>query len=87
MFKRARKPCLPAHVDSACTHVFDTAPAEARTSSTGDSSVDLQPLPLQSLLIPTHQGYIMCFDIGIVVCGPNEALVISGMFQVNHSCS
>eukprot|EP00092_Neocalanus_flemingeri_P054461 GFUD01064134.1.p1 GENE.GFUD01064134.1~~GFUD01064134.1.p1 ORF type:complete len:430 (+),score=172.89 GFUD01064134.1:233-1522(+) len=23
----------------------------------------------------------MCFDIGIVVCGPNEALVISGMFQ------
>ena len=25
----------------------------------------------------------MCFDIGIVVCGPNEALVISGMFQGN----
>ena len=24
----------------------------------------------------------MCFDIGIVVCGPNEALVVSGMFQV-----
>ena len=24
----------------------------------------------------------MCFNIGIVVCGPNEALVISGMFQV-----
>ena len=24
----------------------------------------------------------MCFDIGIAVCGPNEALVISGMFQV-----
>jgi len=23
----------------------------------------------------------MCFDIGIVTCGPNEALVISGMFQ------
>jgi len=23
----------------------------------------------------------MCFDIGIAVCGPNEALVISGMFQ------
>jgi len=23
----------------------------------------------------------MCFDIGIVVCGPNEALVVSGMFQ------
>eukprot|EP00092_Neocalanus_flemingeri_P044985 GFUD01050097.1.p1 GENE.GFUD01050097.1~~GFUD01050097.1.p1 ORF type:complete len:430 (-),score=174.58 GFUD01050097.1:404-1693(-) len=23
----------------------------------------------------------MCFNIGIVVCGPNEALVISGMFQ------
>jgi len=23
----------------------------------------------------------MCFDIGVVVCGPNEALVISGMFQ------
>jgi len=23
----------------------------------------------------------MCLDIGIVVCGPNEALVISGMFQ------
>ena len=28
----------------------------------------------------------MCFDIGIVTCGPNEALVISGMCQVsgNH---
>jgi hypothetical protein len=26
----------------------------------------------------------MCFDIGVVVCGPNEALVISGMFQVRH---
>jgi len=25
----------------------------------------------------------MCFDIGVVVCGPNEALVISGMFQGN----
>ena len=25
----------------------------------------------------------MCFDIGIATCGPNEALVISGMFQVN----
>ena len=25
----------------------------------------------------------MCFDIGIVTCGPNEALVISGMCQVN----
>jgi hypothetical protein len=25
----------------------------------------------------------MCFDIGVVVCGPNEALVISGMFQVS----
>lgn len=24
---------------------------------------------------------MMCFDIGIAVCGPNEALVISGMFQ------
>ena len=24
----------------------------------------------------------MCFDIGIVTCGPNEALVISGMCQV-----
>jgi len=23
----------------------------------------------------------MCFDIGVVTCGPNEALVISGMFQ------
>merc|ERR1711971_481384 len=23
----------------------------------------------------------MCFDIGIATCGPNEALVISGMFQ------
>jgi len=23
----------------------------------------------------------MCFDIGIVTCGPNEALIISGMFQ------
>ena len=21
----------------------------------------------------------MCFDIGIVTCGPNEALVVSGM--------
>ena len=27
----------------------------------------------------------MCFDIGIVVCGPNEALVVSGMFQVSDS--
>ena len=26
----------------------------------------------------------MCFDIGIVTCGPNEALVISGMCQVNY---
>ena len=25
----------------------------------------------------------MCFDMGIVTCGPNEALVISGMFQGN----
>ena len=25
----------------------------------------------------------MCIDIGIVTCGPNEALVISGMFQVS----
>ena len=25
----------------------------------------------------------MCFDLGIVTCGPNEALVISGMFQGN----
>ena len=25
----------------------------------------------------------MCFDIGIVTCGPNEALIISGMFQGN----
>ena len=25
----------------------------------------------------------MCFDIGVVVCGPNEALVISGMFQAS----
>ena len=24
----------------------------------------------------------MCFEIGIVTCGPNEALVISGMCQV-----
>ena len=24
----------------------------------------------------------MCFDVGIVTCGPNEALVISGMCQV-----
>jgi len=27
----------------------------------------------------------MCWDIGIVVCGPNEALVISGMFQGENS--
>ena len=27
----------------------------------------------------------MCFDIGIVTCGPNEALVISGMCQVNST--
>ena len=27
----------------------------------------------------------MCFDIGIVVCGPNEALVVSGMFQVSEA--
>ena len=27
----------------------------------------------------------MCFDIGIVVCGPNEALVVSGMFQVKKT--
>jgi len=27
----------------------------------------------------------MCFDIGIVTCGPNEALVISGMFQGGKS--
>ena len=26
----------------------------------------------------------MCFDIGIVTCGPNEALIISGMFQGAH---
>ena len=25
----------------------------------------------------------MCFDIGIEVCGPNEALVISGLFYVS----
>ena len=23
----------------------------------------------------------MCLDIGIVTCGPNEALIISGLFQ------
>ena len=23
----------------------------------------------------------MCFNIGIVTCGPNEALIISGLFQ------
>merc|ERR1712165_598335 len=27
----------------------------------------------------------MCFDIGIVTCGPNEALVISGMCQGGKS--
>ena len=27
----------------------------------------------------------MCFDIGIAVCGPNEALVISGMCYVSES--
>merc|ERR1712215_358581 len=25
----------------------------------------------------------MCFNVGIITCGPNEALVISGMFQGN----
>merc|ERR1711970_513950 len=29
----------------------------------------------------TQGTWRMCFDIGIVTCGPNEALVISGMFQ------
>ena len=28
----------------------------------------------------------MCFDIGIEVCGPNEALVISGLFYVSDNC-
>ncbi len=28
----------------------------------------------------------MCFDIGIEVCGPNEALVISGLFYVSVQC-
>jgi flotillin len=26
----------------------------------------------------------MCFDIGVVTCGPNEALVISGVFYGNQ---
>ena len=26
----------------------------------------------------------MCFDIGVVTCGPNEALVISGLFNGKH---
>ena len=26
----------------------------------------------------------MCFDIGVVTCGPNEALVISGVFYGNR---
>lgn len=26
----------------------------------------------------------MCFDIGVVTCGPNEALVISGVFYGHH---
>ena len=26
----------------------------------------------------------MCFDIGIVTCGPNEAIVISGLFYGNE---
>merc|ERR1711931_595087 len=32
-----------------------------------------------------HTVVTMCFDIGIVTCGPNEALVISGMFQGGKS--
>ncbi len=28
----------------------------------------------------------MCFDIGVVTCGPNEALVISGLFYGNRPC-
>ena len=26
----------------------------------------------------------MCFDIGVVTCGPNEALIISGVFYGNR---
>ena len=26
----------------------------------------------------------MCFDIGIVTCGPNEAIIISGLFYGNE---
>ncbi len=28
----------------------------------------------------------MCFDIGVVTCGPNEALVISGVFYGTRPC-
>ena len=28
----------------------------------------------------------MCFDIGVVTCGPNEALVISGVFYGSRPC-
>ena len=27
----------------------------------------------------------MCFDVGFVTCGPNEAMVISGLFHANPS--
>ena len=33
--------------------------------------------------ICSQQPAEMCFDVGIVVCGPNEALVISGMCYVS----
>ena len=33
---------------------------------------------------PSKRVSNMCFDIGIEVCGPNEALVISGLFYVSH---
>lgn len=28
----------------------------------------------------------MCFDVGVVTCGPNEALIISGVFYGNEPC-
>ena len=51
-----------------------------------EPSALLQPVLLFTYYVelPDSCSVNMCFDIGVVVCGPNEALVISGMFQASR---
>ena len=43
-------------------------------------SPEIRPVPCCQRPVVRGEAS-MCLDIGIVTCGPNEALIISGLFQ------